>query len=98
MKKQINKYSFGKYLEHLKIDINRKLPSDILEFSNKEYYSQSKKQLIKYKDMDLIHVIRSLLKENETFRQREHAFLKRHYDLKNEVINLMQRGNSESNL
>jgi len=44
MKKQINKYSLKKYLEHLKIDIDRKLPCDVVEFSNQEYYSTSKKQ------------------------------------------------------
>jgi len=30
MKKQTNKYSLKKYLEHLKIDIDRKLPCDVV--------------------------------------------------------------------
>lgn len=49
MKKQINKYSLKKYLEHLKIDIDRQLPCDVVEFSNQEYYSTSKKNILNIK-------------------------------------------------
>ena len=71
MKKQVNKYSLKKYLEHLKIDIDRKLPCDVVEFSNQDYYSTSKKQRIKYKDMELIHVLRSLLKDRRDLEDKE---------------------------
>jgi acyl carrier protein phosphodiesterase len=81
MKKQINKYSLKKYLEHLKIDIDRKLPCDVVEFSNQEYYSTSKKQYLKYKDMDLIHVLRSLLKDKKYLEIREELLMNRNFKL-----------------
>jgi acyl carrier protein phosphodiesterase len=81
MKKQTNKYSLKKYLEHLKIDIDRKLPCDVVEFSNQEYYSTSKKQYLKYKDMDLIHVLRSLLKDKKYLEIREELLMNRNFKL-----------------
>lgn len=81
MKKQVNKYSLKKYLEHLKIDIDRQLPCDVVEFSNKEYYSTSKKQYLKYKDMDLIHVLRSLLKDKKYLEIREELLMNRNFKL-----------------
>lgn len=81
MKKQINKYSLKKYLEHLKIDIDRKLPCDVVEFSNQEYYSTSKKKWIKYKDMDMIHVLRSLLKDRKYLEIREELLMSRNFKL-----------------
>jgi len=83
MKKQVNKYSLKKYLEHLKIDIDRKLPCDVVEFSNQEYYSTSKKKWIKYKDMDMIHVLRSLLKDKKYLEDREETLIKKNHDIKN---------------
>jgi acyl carrier protein phosphodiesterase len=83
MKKQINKYSLKKYLEHLKIDIDRQLPCDVVEFSNQEYYSTSKKQYLKYKDMDLIHVLRSLLKDKKYLEIREELLMNRNFELQN---------------
>ena len=83
MKKQINKYSLKKYLEHLKIDIDRKLPCDVVEFSNQEYYSTSKKKWIKYKDMDMIHVLRSLLKDKKYLEIREELLMNRNFELQN---------------
>jgi len=88
MKKQINKYSLKKYLEHLKIDIDRKLPCDVVEFSNQDYYSTSKKQWIKYKDMDLIHVLRSLLKDRRDLEDKEENLIKRNIDIKNKYQGL----------
>jgi acyl carrier protein phosphodiesterase len=81
MKKQTNKYSLKKYLEHLKIDIDRQLPCDVVEFSNQEYYSTSKKQYLKYKDMDLIHVLRSLLKDKKYLEIREELLMNRNFKL-----------------
>jgi acyl carrier protein phosphodiesterase len=88
MKKQINKYSLKKYLEHLKIDIDRKLPCDVVEFSNQEYYSTSKKQYLKYKDMDLIHVLRSLLKDRKYLEIREELLMNRNFKLQDKYNKL----------
>jgi len=88
MKKQINKYSLKKYLEHLKIDIDRKLPCDVVEFSNQEYYSTSKKQYLKYKDMDLIHVLRSLLKDRKYLEIREELLMNRNLKLQDKYNKL----------
>ncbi len=88
MKKQTNKYSLKKYLEHLKIDIDRKLPCDVVEFSNQEYYSTSKKQYLKYKDMDLIHVLRSLLKDRKYLEIREELLMNRNFKLQDKYNKL----------
>ena len=88
MKKQINKYSLKKYLEHLKIDIDRKLPCDVVEFSNQDYYSTSKKQYLKYKDMDLIHVLRSLLKDRKYLEIREELLMNRNFKLQDKYNKL----------
>ena len=88
MKKQVNKYSLKKYLEHLKIDIDRKLPCDVVEFSNQDYYSTSKKQWIKYKDMDLIHVLRSLLKDRKYLEIREELLMDRNFKLQDKYNKL----------
>ena len=88
MKKQVNKYSLKKYLEHLKIDIDRKLPCDVVEFSNQEYYSTSKKQYLKYKDMDLIHVLRSLLKDRKYLEIREELLMNRNFKLQDKYNKL----------
>ena len=88
MKKQINKYSLKKYLEHLKIDIDRKLPCDVVEFSNQEYYSTSKKKWIKYKDMDMIHVLRSLLKDRKYLEIREELLMSRNFKLQDKYNKL----------
>jgi acyl carrier protein phosphodiesterase len=90
MKKQINKYSLKKYLEHLKIDIDRKLPCDVVEFSNQDYYSTSKKQYLKYKDMDLIHVLRSLLKDRRDLEDREEILIYRNFKLQNKYNKLVR--------
>ena len=90
MKKQTNKYSLKKYLEHLKIDIDRKLPCDVVEFSNQEYYSTSKKQYLKYKDMDLIHVLRSLLKDRRDLEDREEILIYRNFKLQNKYNKLVR--------
>jgi len=90
MKKQTNKYSLKKYLEHLKIDIDRKLPCDVVEFSNQDYYSTSKKQYLKYKDMDLIHVLRSLLKDRRYLEDREEILIYRNFKLQNKYNKLVR--------
>ena len=61
-KTRSDQFTLGSYLKHLKVDINRKIPCDIINFSNEEYYSQSKEKFIKHKDMDMVHLIRSLIK------------------------------------
>ena len=42
-----------------KILSDRKVPEDVEKFLNDEYYSESKKTMVKYGDMDLFHFIRS---------------------------------------
>ena len=95
MKKQVNKYSLKKYLEHLKIDIDRQLPCDVVEFSNQEYYSTSKKQYLKYKDMDLIHVLRSLLKDKKYLEIREELLMNRNFKLQDKYNKLARVFNED---
>lgn len=95
MKKQINKYSLKKYLEHLKIDIDRQLPCDVVEFSNQEYYSTSKKKYLKYKDMDLIHVLRSLLKDKKYLEIREELLMNRNFKLQDKYNKIVRVFNED---
>jgi hypothetical protein len=66
--KKHNQYSLENYFKILEIKTGRKNPCDIMEFLEEEYYSQSKGDTIKYKDMDITHLIRVLknkAKDNE---------------------------------
>ena len=58
--KKHNQYSLENYFKILEIQTGRKNPCDIMEFLEDEYYSQSKSENIKYKHMDITHLIRVL--------------------------------------
>ena len=61
-----------KYYEHQKIEDERKTPCDMLKFMENKYYSNSKKEWLKYADMDLTHILRCLLKHStETLLKEE---------------------------
>ena len=49
-----------------KILSDRKVPEDVEKFLNDEYYSKSKKENVKFGDMDLFHFIRS---NNKTLKK-----------------------------
>ena len=57
-----NQYTLENYFKILEIQTCRKNPCDIMEFLEDEYYSKSKKEWIRYKDMDITYLIRVLLK------------------------------------
>ena len=59
--KKYNQYTLENHFKILEIQTGRKNPCDIMEFLEEEYYSQSKKVYIKYKDMDITHLIRVML-------------------------------------
>ena len=65
MNKKINRYSIEKYFKKLEIETERKTPKDIKEFINSKRFSESLCDVINIKDMDFIHLIRTLKKENE---------------------------------
>ncbi|MBN87974.1 hypothetical protein CMO95_00015 [Candidatus Woesearchaeota archaeon] len=65
MTKKINRYSIEKYFKKLEIETERKTPIDIKEFINSKRFSESLGDVIKVGDMDLIHLIRTLKKEND---------------------------------
>jgi len=58
--KKHNQYSLENYFKILEIKTGRKNPCDIMKFLEEEYYSQSKSDTIKYKTMDITHLIRVL--------------------------------------
>ena len=60
--KKYNQYTLENYFKILEIQTGRKNPCDIMEFLEDDYYSKSKKQWIKHKDMDITYLIRVLLK------------------------------------
>ena len=57
-----NQYTLENYFKILEIQTGRKNPCDIMEFLEDEYYSKSKKEWIRYKDMHITYLIRVLLK------------------------------------
>lgn len=59
--RKYNQYTLENHFKILEIQTGRKNPCDIMEFLEEEYYSQSKKVYIKYKDMDITHLIRVML-------------------------------------
>ena len=63
--KKHNQYSLENYFKILEIKTGRKNPCDIMEFLEDEYYSQSKSENIKYKTMDITHLIRVLKNRTE---------------------------------
>ena len=48
-----------------KILSDRKVPEDVQKFLNDEYYSKSKKENVKFGDMDLFHYIRVNIKDHK---------------------------------
>ena len=48
-----------------KILSDRKVPEDVEKFLNDEYYSKSKKENLKFGDMDLFHYIRVNIKDHK---------------------------------
>jgi hypothetical protein len=65
MKAKKSKYTLRNILKVISTMTDRAIPSDILEFLEEEYYSQSKKQNIEYGDMDLTHLLRVYLKSEQ---------------------------------
>jgi len=63
--KKHNQYSLENYFKILEIKTGRKNPCDIMEFLEDEYYSHSKSINIKYKTMDITHLIRVLKNRTE---------------------------------
>ena len=63
--KKHNQYSLENYFKILEIKTGRKNPCDIMEFLEDEYYSHSKSENIKYKTMDITHLIRVLKNKAE---------------------------------
>ena len=59
--KKHNQYSLENYFNILEIQTGRKNPCDIMEFLEEQYYSVSKEKYVKYKDMDITHLIRVML-------------------------------------
>ena len=60
-----NQYSLENHFKILEIQTGRKNPCDIMEFLDEQYYSTSKEKYIKYKDMDITHLIRVMLNASE---------------------------------
>ena len=60
-----NQYSLENYFKILEIQTGRKNPSDIMEFLEEQYFSKSKATHVKYKDMDITHLIRVMLNASE---------------------------------
>ena len=60
-----NQYSLENYFKILEIQTGRKNPSDIMEFLEEQYFSKSKATHVKYKDMDITHLIRVMLNASD---------------------------------
>ena len=63
--KKYNQYSLENHFKILEIQTGRKNPCDVMEFLEGEYYSNSKENFIKYKDMDITYLIRVMLNASE---------------------------------
>ena len=63
--KKYNQYTLENHFKILEIQTGRKNPCDIMEFLEDEYYSHSKSENIKYKTMDITHLIRVLKNKAE---------------------------------
>ena len=59
--KKYNQYSLENHFKILEIQTGRKNPCDIMEFLEEQYFSKSKATHVKYKDMDITHLIRVML-------------------------------------
>ena len=56
-----NQYTLENHFKILEIQTGRKNPWDIMEFLEEQYFSKSKEKYVKYKDMDITHLIRVML-------------------------------------
>ena len=56
-----NQYTLENHFKILEIQTGRKNPCDIMEFLEEQYYSKSTEKYVKYKDMDITHLIRVML-------------------------------------
>ena len=65
MVKKYNQYTLENYFKVLTIQTVKKNPCDIMEFLEEEYYSHSKKENVKYKDMDITHLIRIMINASD---------------------------------
>ena len=63
--KKYNQYTLENHFKILEIQTGRKNPSDIMEFLEEQYFSKSKATHVKYKDMDITHLIRVMLNASE---------------------------------
>ena len=63
--KKYNQYTLENHFKILEIQTGRKNPSDIMEFLEEEYYSHSKRENVKYKNIDITHLIRVMLNASE---------------------------------
>ena len=63
--KKYNQYTLENHFKILEIQTGRKNPCDIMGFLEHEYYSKSKKEWIRYKDMDITHLIRVMLNASD---------------------------------
>ena len=59
--KKYNQYTLENHFKILEIQTGRKNPCDIMEFLEEQYYSKSSEKYVKYKDMDITHLIRVML-------------------------------------
>ena len=59
--KKYNQYTLENHFKILEIQTGRKNPCDIMEFLEEQYFSKSKATHVKYKDMDITHLIRVML-------------------------------------
>ena len=63
--KKYNQYSLENHFKILEIQTGRKNPCDVMEFLEEQYFSKSKETYVKYKDMDITHLIRVMLNASE---------------------------------
>jgi len=63
--KKYNQYTLENYFKILEIQTGRKNPCDIMEFLEEQYFSKSKATHVKYKDMDITHLIRVMLNASD---------------------------------
>ena len=60
-----NQYTLENHFKILEIQTGRKNPCDIMEFLEEQYFSKSKATHVKYKDMDITHLIRVMLNASD---------------------------------
>ena len=63
--KKYNQYTLENHFKILEIQTGRKNPCDIMEFLEEQYFSKSKETYVKYKDMDITHLIRVMLNASD---------------------------------